>query len=105
MDPRLRLNEPLEGVEFAQFASGSAAGASSAALFSTTGAATRREEDRYVTVPDPAADRSSLESTDSIVGENADELDAAEPGATDVAAPAVENKAADEAPAAEPEAN
>ena len=58
-----------------------------------TGAATRREEDKYVTVPDPAADRSSLQSTDSIVG------------ATDVAAPTVENKAADEAPAAEPEAN
>lgn len=70
-----------------------------------TGAATRREEDKYVTVPDPAADRSSLQSTDSIVGANADDLDAAEPGATDVAAPTVENKAADEAPAAEPEAN
>ena len=70
-----------------------------------TGAATRREEDRYVTVPDPAADRSSLESTDSIVGENADELDAAEPGETAEAVPTVENQAADAPAPAESTAN
>ena len=69
------------------------------------GAATRGEEDRYVTVPDPADDRSALDSTDSIVGDNADEFDAAEPGAADAAVPTVENEAADEAPAAKPAAN
>jgi len=68
-----------------------------------TGAATQSEEEG--TVSHEVRDRADGSSTDSIVGENADELDAAEPGATDVAAPVVENKAADEAPAAEPEAN
>jgi len=70
-----------------------------------TGAATRNDEDRYVTVPDPADDRSALEATDSIVGENADDLDAAEPGEPAAAVPTVENEAADTAPAAEPEAH
>jgi len=70
-----------------------------------TGAVTQSEADRYVTVPDPADDRSGLEATDSIVGENADELDAAGPGETAAAVPTVENEAADAGPAAEPEAN
>ena len=72
-----------------------------------TGAATRDEIDRYVTVPDPAADRSDVEGTDSIVGQDADELEAAEPGETGEAGapPTVENDAADAAPAAEPAAN
>src|SRR4029079_14336973 len=64
-----------------------------------TGAATQSKEDEYVTVPDPASDRSSLDDTDSIVGENADGLDAPDPGATGEAVPTVENRAADETPA------
>jgi hypothetical protein len=57
-----------------------------------TGAATQEKGDRYVTVPDPETDRSGLDDTDSIVGEDADRLDAAEPG--DAAAqPAGENEA------------
>src|SRR6187399_2101344 len=63
-----------------------------------TGAATRDEGDKYVTVPDRAPDRSALEATDSIVGENADDLEAAEPGEADPALPTVENEAADAAP-------
>lgn len=70
-----------------------------------TGAATRSEEDKYVTVPDQAADRSGLDSTDSIVGEHADELDAAKPGETAAAVPTVENKAEAAPPAAAPSAN
>src|SRR6187431_3383988 len=58
-----------------------------------SGAATQEKGDRYVTVPDPDADRSNLESTDSIVGENADELDAAEPGDGASGQPTVENEA------------
>ena len=72
-----------------------------------TGAANQREEDSYVTVPDPADDRSALDATDSIVGEDADELNAPEPGDTagDGAPRTVENEAADAAPTAEPAAN
>ena len=68
-----------------------------------TGAATQTEEEG--TVSHEVRDRVELEATDSVVGENADELDAAEPG-DDTGTPTVENDAADEpAPAAEPEAN
>ena len=50
---------------------------------------------------------SSTDDTDSIVGENADELDAAEPGETGDAGapPRVENEATDAAPAPEPAAS
>jgi len=67
------------------------------------GAASQSEEDQFVTVPD----RSAIESTDSIVGEQADELSAAEPGdtASGAAAPTVRNEAADAPAAAEPAAN
>ena len=68
-----------------------------------TGAATQSEEEG--TVSHEVRDRTDGSSTDSIVGENADELDAAEPG-DETATPTVENEAADEpAPAAEPKAN
>ncbi len=70
-----------------------------------TGAATQSEEEG--TVSHEVRDRADVEATDSIVGEDADELEAAEPG-DDTATPTVENEAADEpAPAAdaEPEAN
>ena len=68
-----------------------------------TGAATQSEEEG--TVSHEVRDRVELEATDSIVGENADELEAAEPG-DDTGTPTVENEAADEpVPAAEPEAN
>ena len=60
-----------------------------------TGAATRDEGEKYVTVPGQADNGST---TDSIVGENADKLEAAEPGDTAEAVPSVENQAADEAP-------
>ena len=63
-----------------------------------SGAATQEEGDRYVTVPDPDADRSSLESTDSIVGEDADRLDAAERVESASGQPTVENQAAEEPP-------
>ena len=65
-----------------------------------TGAATQEEGDRYVTVPDPDADRANLTDTDSIVGEDADQLDAAEPGETGDAGspPTVKNEANDTAP-------
>src|SRR6187549_201476 len=68
------------------------------------GAATQEKGDRYVTVPDPDADRSSLKDTDSIVGEDADRLDAAEPGETSEGGvpPTVKNEANDAAPAPEP---
>ena len=64
-----------------------------------TGAATQDEEEG--TVSHEVRDRADVEATDSIVGENADELDAAEPG-DDTGTPTVENEAADE-PAPEPE--
>ena len=64
-----------------------------------TGAATQNEEEG--TVSHEVRDRADVEATDSIVGENADELDAAEPG-DDTGTPTVENEAADE-PAPEPE--
>ena len=68
-----------------------------------TGAATQSEEEG--TVSHEVRDRADGSSTDSIVGENADELEAAEPG-DDTGTPTVENEAGDEpAPAAEPEAN
>ena len=70
-----------------------------------TGAATRDEGDKYVTVPDRAPDRSAIEATDSIVGEHADELDAAKPGETAAAVPSVENRAADAPAPAESSAN
>ena len=55
-----------------------------------TGAATQSEEEG--TVSHEVRDRSDEEATDSIVGEDADELDAAEAG-SDVAQPTVENDA------------
>ena len=68
-----------------------------------TGAATQSEEEG--TVSHEVRDRADVEATDSVVGEDADELEAAEPG-DDTATPTVENQAADEpAPAAEPEGN
>ena len=68
-----------------------------------TGAATQSEEEG--TVSHEVRDREDVEATDSVVGENADELEAAEPG-DETGTPTVENEAADEpAPAAEPEAN
>ena len=41
---------------------------------------------------------SQADDTDSVVGENADEFEAAEPGDAAVGQPTVENRAADEAP-------
>ena len=57
-----------------------------------TGAATQSEAERNVSYPPPAA-RESGSSTDSIVGENADEIEAApEPGDTaPERVPSVEN--------------
>ena len=64
-----------------------------------TGAATQSEEEG--TVSHEVRDRADIEATDSIVVENADELDTAEPG-DDTGTPTVENDAADEpAPPAE----
>ena len=70
------------------------------------GAATQEKGDRYVTVPDPDTDRSSRTDTDSIVGEDADRLEAAEPGETSEGGvpPTVKNEANDTAPAPEPAA-
>lgn len=56
-----------------------------------TGAATQTKEEG--TVSHEVRDRSD-DATDSIVGENADELDAAEPG-NDTGMPTIENKSAD----------
>ena len=68
-----------------------------------TGAATQSDEEG--TVSAEVRDRDDSSRTDSIVGEDADELEAAEPG-DDTGTPTVENQAADEpAPAAEQEAN
>jgi hypothetical protein len=68
-----------------------------------TGAASQSEEEG--TVSHEVRDRSDIEATDSIVGENADDLDAPEPG-DDTGTPTVENDAADEpAPPAEPAAD
>jgi hypothetical protein len=58
-----------------------------------TGAATQTKEEG--TVSHEVRDRSDVEATDSIVGENADELDAAEPGDKNTT-PTVQNRAADE---------
>jgi len=67
-----------------------------------TGAATQTEEEG--TVAHEVRDRADIEDNDSIVGEDADELDAAEAG-DDTGTPTVENEASDEpAPAPEPDA-
>ena len=63
-----------------------------------TGAATQSDEESEVSVDSMAGDGPS-EGTDSIVGENADEIDAAEPG-DESAVPTVENETE-----AEPAAN
>src|SRR5688500_13956542 len=55
-----------------------------------TGAATQDESEQNVEVTNRIADTAADDSTDSIVGENADELETAEPG-TDVGQPTVEN--------------
>ena len=66
-----------------------------------TGAATQSAEEG--TVSHEVRDRADEEATDSIVGENADDLDAAEPG-DDTGTPTIENDAADEpAPVETPE--
>ena len=57
-----------------------------------TGAATQDEEEG--TVSHEVRDRTDIEGTDSIVGEDADEFDTAEPG-EDTGTPTVENEAAD----------
>lgn len=63
-----------------------------------TGAATQSEEEGSVSYE--VRDRAEVEDTDSIVGEDADELQAAEPGA-EAGTPTVENEAAgDTAPTA-----
>lgn len=58
-----------------------------------TGAATQSEEEG--TVSHEVRNRVDVEDTDSIVGENADEFETAEPGEESVT-PTVENKAADD---------
>jgi hypothetical protein len=61
-----------------------------------TGAATQDESESYVTVP--ATDQqanSDGDSTDSIIGENADRLEAAEVGDTAEGQPTVENEGSD----------
>ena len=58
-----------------------------------TGAATQGEEEG--TVSREVRDRTDAEATDSIVGENADEFETAEPGAEN-RTPTVPNRAADE---------
>jgi hypothetical protein len=58
-----------------------------------TGAATQSEEEG--TVSHEVRDRADIEDTDSIVGENADELETAGPGEENQT-PTVENRAADE---------
>ena len=63
-----------------------------------TGAATQSDEESEVSVNSMAGDGPG-EGTDSIVGENADEIDAAEPG-DESAVPTVENETE-----AEPAAN
>jgi hypothetical protein len=63
-----------------------------------TGAATQSEEEG--TVSHEVRNRADVENTDSIVGEDADELEAAEPGEEGVT-PTVENEAADEPPSAD----
>ena len=66
-----------------------------------TGAATQSEEEG--TVSAEVRDRDDGSGTDSIVGENADELEAAEPG-DDTGTPTIENDAADEPAPVETEA-
>ena len=60
-----------------------------------TGAATQGDDESEISVGSMAADSGGGEATDSIVGENADELEAAEPG-DDSVTPTIENDAADE---------
>ena len=68
-----------------------------------TGAATQGEDESSVKVDALGGERAA-EGTDSIVGEDADELETVEPG-DDAAVPTVENEAADEpAPAPSPDA-
>jgi len=60
-----------------------------------TGAATQEDDEKYVSVSDRYREtaESQNDDTDSIVGENADELEAAEPAAEEGAAPpTVENE-------------
>ena len=61
-----------------------------------TGAATQDNDEKYVDVSDRyrASTERTAEDTDSIVGENADELEAAEPeaGSEAAAQPTVENE-------------
>ncbi len=59
-----------------------------------TGAATQGESEQNVEVTNRLEDRGADDSTDGIVGENADELETAEPGA-EVGQPTVGNQAAD----------
>jgi hypothetical protein len=59
-----------------------------------TGAATQGDEEEHVEVTNRIADTDDGDSTDSIVGENADELETAEPGEGGVT-PTVENRTAD----------
>ena len=70
------------------------------------GAATQGDDENEVSVNSMAADPpgADTEATDSIVGENAGELDAAEPG-DDAAVPTVENEVEEPAPDAEPAAD
>lgn len=70
-----------------------------------TGAATQGEDEQNVSVSRQINEADDSQATDSIVGENADAIDAAEPGetATEVT---VENEAADaDTPPAEDDAN
>ena len=69
-----------------------------------TGAATQTDAESEGTVAHEVRDRSDEEATDSIVGEDADAFDAAEPGAESVT-PTVENEAVAEPAPAAPEAN
>ena len=66
-----------------------------------TGAAIQGGDEDEVSVTSQLDDREDLEATDSIVGENADRIDAAEPG-DEAAVPTIENETE---PAAEPAAN
>ena len=59
-----------------------------------TGAATQGESEQNVEVTNRIDDTAADDSTDSIVGENADELETAQPGAESVT-PTVENRTAD----------
>ena len=66
-----------------------------------TGAATQGDEEQHVEVTNRAADMADGDSTDGIIGENADELEAAEVGEADTGTPTVDNEGNEPAPAAE----